>query len=161
LYAHYTFLSRLTPMRFVSRRVDLSSVYSYITACQIRSSSTSLKNHCIAHLNHHAHAIHQRKQASQSREHNPSSNQTQMATRVSFAALLCSIAATATHLHHSSSTSPVPSGSLSATPSKMDSASPPTVQQSLARFAIPMLSTLYLFSHGTRHLILQPSTLAF
>jgi hypothetical protein len=52
-----------------------------------------------------------------------------MATRVSFAALLCSIAVTATHLHHSS-TPPFPSDSLSALPSKMDSASPPTVQLS-------------------------------
>lgn len=44
-----------------------------------------------------------------------------MATRVSIAALLCSVAATATHIHHPSSTPPFPFGSLSATSPEMPS----------------------------------------
>lgn len=43
-------------------------------------------------------------------------------TRVSFAALLCSIAVTATHIHHPPSTPPFPFGSLSPSSPKMASA---------------------------------------
>ena len=54
-----------------------------------------------------------------------------MATRVSFAALLCSIAVTATHIHHPSSlATSVPSGSSSATSPEM--ASPESLQVQLA-----------------------------
>lgn len=51
-----------------------------------------------------------------------------MATRVSFAALLCSIAVTATHIHHPSSTPPFPFGNLSPTSPKMVSADSLQVQ---------------------------------
>jgi len=51
-----------------------------------------------------------------------------MATRVSFAALLCSIAVTATHIHHPSSTPPFPFGNLSPTSPKMASADSLQVQ---------------------------------
>lgn len=53
-----------------------------------------------------------------------------MAKRVSFAALLCSIAVTATHIHHPSSTPPFPFGKLSPTSPKMASADTLQVQLS-------------------------------
>lgn len=53
-----------------------------------------------------------------------------MATRVSLIALLCSIAVTATHLHHPASKLPFPFGSPEATPSNMASTNPLEVQLS-------------------------------